>query len=343
MCNAMNHHPGCDCGFGPKEGRAGDPLPQSGGRKFQGRIKRGPRKSWGEQAASNEAILRNGLLEAGASEQAIRKALRDYHKEGLPLGRKSFESLEFGKRRDIVNTIKRLVGIRKYKIEEKKTRTIKVPLFTFGAPDVDNSKVTYEESTDFKNERGWAVSLIVPGIGMGASQEFETEYSIKYSCQAGKFKTIFAPIRLRIYKLGIYEKGVRVKDGGIRITAEGGKLERNFQRGVRPCHQPECTRKTATFDSIFYDASNDPEDISLKTQQWAFKKPIEVNVGLNVFGIQMSAKAKVALQKKIKLQYMLPGGYNYHLYRLKQKIGITWKTFKRRGRKKQRARVMAVT
>ncbi len=338
MCNASNHRAGCDCGFGPKEGSTGDPIPRSNGRGFQGRIKRGPRRSWGEDAISNESVLRRGLREIGADQHAMRQVIRDYHKEGLPLNKEEFKDLGADSKKKIVNTLKRLVGIRRYKIEEKKTRTIRVPLFTFGAPPISKSKVTYKESIDFKNERVWTVSLVVPGIGMGASQEYETKYSFQYDCPAGVFKTIFAPIRVRVYKLGIYEKGIRVKDGGLRITAEGGKKQRNFQRGIKICRQPDCAKNNAIFETTFFDADDNDESISTKIQERSYQKPIETGIGLNMFGLPISVKVKVALKKTIMLQYELPGGHNYHLYRLKDRHGITWKTSVKKHKKVMQTR-----
>ncbi|MBK8822886.1 MAG: hypothetical protein IPN58_09840 [Anaerolineales bacterium] len=331
MCNGQNHPVNCDCGFGPKDGSAGDPLPRPKGKGFQGRIKRGKRSSWGEEAISNESVLRRGLFEIGVDKHEVRKVIRGYHDL-----KKEFAGTHAEVEREFVNRLKRLIGIRKYKIEATKTRTIKVPLFTFGAPPVPKSRVTYKESVDFKNKKVWTVSLIVPGIGMGASQEYETKYSLEYFCDAGIFKTVFAPIRVRICKLGIYEKGIRIKDGGLRITAEGGKSERNFQHGIKTCRRPDCTEDNALFKETFFDAGDDTKSISTKKQEHSFQKPLETSIGLNIFGIQTSVNVNVTLKKTVALQYDLPGGHDYHLYQLKNRHGITWKTSIKRAARRQR-------
>jgi hypothetical protein len=336
MCNAYGHPQPCGCGFGPLHGNPGDPIPRvPQGGKFQGRVHRGPRKSFGEQAIASIGELRRGLREVGADRRAINKVIEAYRKEGFPKNRKHIERLSDKKRFDLANIVKQIIGVRKYKIEKKKTTTIRVPLFTFGAPSIKNSKVTYQETTDFSHEIGWVVSLVIPGVGMGASQEFDTQFSCKFTCVPGEFKTIFVPIRIRVNKLGIYEHGIRIKDGGLRITAEAGKLERNYRRGIESCRKKDCLPFSEPEIEEFLLSRNKKGDISTYVDELSMKKPFDIGIGLDILGVKTALKAKVSLIKKLKLEYDLPGGHNYRLYLLKERMGIGWKVSRPRTKKRK--------
>jgi hypothetical protein len=333
MCNANRHPQPCGCGFGPLHGNPGDPIPrapQGGG--FQGRVHRGPRTSWWDQAIKDIGILKKGLREVGVDKQTTDRAILAYRKARLR-GGGGKDDIQEENRTRLTDILKQIVGLRKYKIEKRKTKTIKVPLFTFGAPSVNNSRVIYEETTDFSEEKGWVVSLIVPGIGMGSSQEFRTQFSCQFSCEPGQFKTIFVPVRIRVSKLGIYEKGKRIKDGGLRITAEGGKAARNYRRGIETCDQKDCQGFSEKEMDEFLLSGNAKKSISKYTEQLSQKAPIDINLGLDILGMKTALKARVSLEKKIRLEYDLPGGYDYHLYGLIKQLGIGWKVSRPRKRK----------
>jgi hypothetical protein len=326
MCNAMNHSQPCDCGFGPPEGNPGDPIPHvPRGGKFQGRIHKGERKTWGDEAIRDFDVLRKGLQEISPDETIVRKTIRAYREHGFPLSKRKINRMNDEEKKDIRKLFKRLLGIRRYKIEKAKTMTIRVPLFTFSAPAVDKSKVTYEETTDFTEAQGWVISLIIPGLGMGASQEFKTQFSCIFSCRAGNIKTVFVPIRLRVNKMGIYENGVRIGDGGLRVTAEGGKTERNYKRGIKECTPEECEGYSNYLIDEFLYRDDKLGDIETSAHLLSTRKPKEISIGLNVHGLQTSLKAQISLEKRVRLEYNLPGGYDYFLYGLKKQLGIGWK------------------
>lgn len=326
MCNAMNHEQPCNCGFGPYEENPGDPVPHvPRGGKFQGRVHKGERKSWGDEAIRDFDVLRKGLQEVSSDETMARKTIRAFRKHGFPLSKRKIDRMDDEEKKDIRKLFKRLLGIRRFKIEKTKTMTVRVPLFTFSAPAVKNSKVTYEETTDFTKAQGWIISLIIPGVGMGASQEFKTQFSCTFACQAGGMKTVFVPIRLRINKMGIYENGTRIGDGGLRVTAEGGKAERNYTRGVKECNPDECEGYSNYLIDEFPYFYDNPEDIEKSAHVLSTRKPKEISIGLNVLGHQTSLKAQISLEKRVRLEYNLPGGYDYFLYGLKKQLGIGWK------------------
>lgn len=329
MCNGNGHIPGCDCGFGPKEG-ASDPVPRARSRReFQGRVRRGKRTSWWDQAVEDADVLKKGLSQACIDRYVIDKTVRAYQKD------KSQPASTQDKKKRLINLLKEFMGVRKCKIEKTKTKTIKVPLFTFGAPSVDRSKVIYEEKTDFAETRGWVVSLVVPGIGMGSSQEFKTTFACQFSCECGEFKTIFVPVRIRVSKLGIYERGTRVDDGGLRITAEGGKSARNYRRGIESCKEADCRGFLESEVNEFLLSGNKKKNISKYTDQLSRAEPIDISIGLDILGVKTALQARVSLQKEIKLEYDLPGGYDYQLYQLKKQLGIGWKVLMPRKRKIQ--------
>jgi hypothetical protein len=112
MCNAHNHPPGCDCGFGP-------PYP--------GILEAGSGTEWAEEVIDEPWLAERGLTELGWDERAIDAFLAEY--EDL------MGAADRMPRAGIVHQIKEMLAWRRVVEEEHWIEKGRVPLFRFYGPE----------------------------------------------------------------------------------------------------------------------------------------------------------------------------------------------------------------
>lgn len=301
MCNAAKHPGGCECGFGP-------PYP--------GKIQLVETVEWVEEAAKSEESFKRALNDLNFNPSTFSRFVQEY---------RSIQHLEEPKD-TITQRLKNLVEQLEYRDEGSKYELVQVPLFKLHSPPVKKARVTYRESDLPEKDRGWLVKFF--GIGMGPTKTFKVVYEPDFISERGECLQIYVPLVLHIRNIGVYKAGV-LQGRGIRAEVESIKEESTLRK--RGCHKLpkiECANKKLP-------GRHEAKEYSLSkhsaTQVEKFKLNLPFNIARNielhfveVFGKSFDALARVKHERKLELEFELPGSHDYHLtYNLG---GLHWVT-----------------
>lgn len=312
MCNALNHPPGCACGFGP-------PYP--------GKVTFGKGDSWSDVSLWDAATFERGLRQSGMNNTDVQNIMNSYHSMVPPIGKQAFDELPAPKKSVLLNQIKKLFGTREEeRILESKTEKKEIPLFLLHSPKCPRSKASYEETQRKSKVRGWHITI--PGIGKGSNHTVIVEYTSEFESKDGECTTIFVLIPFYVSKMGVYKNDDHVRDY-LKIEVQRNKAERTLRKVSKDCPKDRCNCLESALQSgeqlgFFPLSKEHPGKIAKYSESWESDKISKYTFKLAAFGMEVGAEANIECQQKISLKYELPGGQDYKLFSTPNVNGIVW-------------------
>jgi hypothetical protein len=290
MCNAAKHPSGCECGFGP-------PYP--------GKIELVETVEWVDEAASSKESFTSALKDLNISGPTYSSFVREY--ESIQHLHEPNEAVS--------DRLRSLVGRLEYREESSKYELVHVPLFRLHSPPVKKARVTYREAKVPEKERGWFVKIF--GNGMAPTKTLHVIYKPDFVSERGQCLQIHVPLVLHIRSIGVYKSGV-LQSRGIRAEVENIKEESTLRkRGCHTLDKNECANRT-------FLGSHETREYSLSkhsaSQVAKFELSLPCNVArtvemrfVEVFGKTFNALAKVKHERRLELEFELPGSRDYKL------------------------------
>lgn len=287
MCNASKHPPGCECGFGPPYKR-----PYSTSSVVE----------WAEVALDDSELAQRGLRELSWDNVSIEEFLTKYQeikRSDLP-------------RETMISRIRSLLGIRRKVVEDVVEDWINVPLYQFGAPNVEGAAVEYTEGESQTDSSGWLVKVF--GIGTGDTASLQVSKSRTFIADAGVSKLIYIPVKLRVEHVAIYDGDQligRGREARVASDEEGGDV-RLRRRGVRSLPAGSCSAGPEEYiDRLeVFLAQDHGSRAHVDRRAWETNVAHEVTVKLGKH-IDVSALVSVKRTRRLELAFTLPAGWNY--------------------------------
>jgi hypothetical protein len=300
---------------------------------------------WSEQILFDRTAFARALGELGFDQEMIEHELLHYDDATAPLRRpnriprgmhfkdpegaaaflreRARQTLRFVRER-----LSRLVVEREYRERGTLTTELRVPVFLLRSPPTTGSKVTYKEATSDESSDEW--SLTFWGTGMGASTTVTVKYSVAFSARDGQCKLVFAPLKVRVRLIEVYENGKAVSQGlRSELIVPRGRDRRLFARGVMSvppteCQQPEYTELSDANHYDFLLAQDTSGDAHPAQLTWKCSGSVDVQLGIEAFDLAVAAKVSVKREREIELTCELPAGRDYRLFGLRHRHGIAW-------------------
>lgn len=286
MCNAHNHSAGCTCGFGP---------PYPGRMALIGEV------DWLSELANNQEALerRISALALGEEEAHFRKSYAALFAEGRD---PSYRLSWLTGRAAHVHTV----------IDEESTFTVHVPLFRLHSPRVQGSRVAYQEEEDALVGRAWIVIFL--GHGSGKTRTYGVGRKDTCVSEGGQCREVFVPVPVVFQRISLFRDGLPAGEEW-RLQAKVGRDGKALRgRGETLLSPAECQERHRREEG-------DAEPFLLRGSAGTTCGPYERSVSLDVTktvsldlkakGIGIDAKAIVRRVRKLSLEYLLPGGFDY--------------------------------
>ncbi len=198
---------------------------------------------------------------------------------------------------------------------DRRSVSLKLPLFVLAAPGTKGAKVGFEASTSQGRSLDWSIS--VAGTGLGGEATVTTEVSIDFEANAGEAKLVFLPVTVTVEKL-------QTDDG--RITTQVSVMDVREQAPVpgllllAPTARPPAGVLRQT-----YPVSGDTTG-ALATYGYRYRKTRahSLSIGVKAFGADLSVKCATSMDASVALSFNLPGGHDYKLYAPANGDGVLW-------------------
>jgi hypothetical protein len=225
-------------------------------------------------------------------------------------------------RETAISRIRELLRMRE-KIEERAFEDwINVPLYRFGAPAIAGASVDFSEGESLLGGAGW--SLKVFGIGTGHTATLQVSKARTYSAKAGTCKVVLVPVKLRVARVAILDRGRLVGRG---YEAEVAATPQNadphlHRRQCRLLPPNACAAGPAeSTDTLDYALSGDTTDaVHRDRRTWEVDVAHEVSAQLKTVA-DVSALVRVKRTRRFELSFALPAGHDYLAHMC---AGITW-------------------
>ncbi|HEV3167165.1 MAG TPA: hypothetical protein VGZ22_24365 [Isosphaeraceae bacterium] len=301
----------------------------------------GKRVEWKDEVARDPEAYVRGLKELGVSPEVIHEELVHYHTLTRPILTRLPvplpELLGVGQSvRDLINggvqfmdglwrAVQRLFDHHSETTLETDTVPAIIPLFRLDCPPVAGSKVTYKETHTSAGEASWTIK--VPGVGMGATQDFKVQYSSSFDADAGQCKLVFVPVRLVVSRVEYFRRGKRIGEGMRIEMEEPSAASMSIQKGVMRLLPPDDAQprpSNAIQGCKFPLALDKPGAISTHTQAWTETREFDLEVGFKVFHTDNTCKANLSQERELELTFELPGGHDYLLRHVNDLPGVWW-------------------
>lgn len=244
------------------------------------------------------------------------KSMDDYDRMAGPIRKRRWDSFS--------QTISDLIARREYLIEDSEIHTITLPLFWLTCPTPSRSKVQYNEEVTEGGKGSWKMTVL--GTGMGSTQSVSVTCTSEFEATEGECKSIFVAFPLRVYLIGIYEKGVLIGRG---LRSEVPEDQRSsFTLGIKSATDTEsdtASRKADLSEEVFQLSGDSSKAVHTFSRMAEGKEQFELKSGLRVFELDLSSKTEVSRTSKIKLTFKLPAGFDYRLKYDRDGSGIWWR------------------
>jgi len=316
MCNAWNHSPGCDCGFGP-------PYPW--------KIEVGPRISWSQQAVRSRRYYRKALAQMGLGISTIEEELNSYSAEGFPISSRAWRRLSKNARRSRLSIFDRLFS--RYHLEESdyEDREVDIPIFLLHSSRTQQekkgerntftkAKVEFLRQESVTAATVWSVRLF--GFGPSSTQSFTIEHNDHFYSEYGACKLIRLPVTLRLTRLDILKDGQLIST--ILRVEPSPRMERVIiHAGAKLLAESKCTtaRPSASKKPELYPYINEP-NIASPSKKFESGKEHAFSEGIEAFNLEGKFRAEIHRATTLTLMYTLPGGFNYLMVPLEKPEGI---------------------
>lgn len=286
MCNAWNHAPGCNCGFGQFDGGVARVVGYS---------------EWPEDVQRLPKLLERGLRDLGWSQAEISAFASSAHQlreiSGLGLAARVRQLLH-GYTFDVLDTW---------------TETLEIPLFYFGAPLIEGLAVTYSEAESVSPVASLRAKVF--GVGVAGSMTLEVERVAKYVAGPGQCKVVTLPIRMQVQRVRT-RRGDHVVAEGVKAAVavpKAGPRQVMKRRGCRSLRAATCrsTGQGAVQDSVSYDLTT---DLSCEPTEVRCNRSLrygrEVSLALKGY-VEVGPLVRWARRSDVALTFQLPPGQLY--------------------------------
>jgi hypothetical protein len=212
----------------------------------------------------------------------------------------------------------------------------KIPIFKLHLPEQERgnkldkecrSRIKFNEKITILQKR--TLSFKIFGIGMGDTHTLKIECSAEDVAEKGQCKIIYIKIPIRITKVTVSE-GKNPSKNILRAEVDSSASIITFRNGSQTCKEKECKEDLNLADypiDFFPLAECDPGSVHHYERTKECGNTDEIEIGIKAFGIKTFMTVQIERDREYKLQYDLPGGYNYLSFSLKGYDGITWKLF----------------
>jgi hypothetical protein len=168
--------------------------------------------------------------------------------------------------------------------------------------------------------------MTVLGTGMGATQSVSVTCTSEFEAIEGECKSIFVAFPLRVYLIGIYEKGALIGRG---LRSEVPEDQRSsFTLGIKSATDTEsisASRNADLSEEVFQLSGDSSTAVHTFSRVEEEKAQFELKSGLRVFELDLSSKTEISRTSKIKLTFKLPAGFDYRLKYDRDGSGIWWR------------------
>ncbi len=332
MCNGHNHGAGCSCGFGPPYLGPGKPIPKGGrGDHFRGVIRERKRENWAAVGAINKEKIEQSLGQLRLGARWRKAILERYSKADFPIASSVWEGYSEGRKRGAAQRMLRAVGLRQKIVEELEPIHLEIPLFRLQPPRTENSKVIYQERQI--KERGWDISVKVPGFATGADLSMYLEGKGLVETSHKECKQIAFPVTIRRYRVDLFLGNLCIARNKLIAEAGNQKTGQIFSRTIIACKKfiPPSPQSEMIVE---YDLSKDECGNSKFFLGWGEKMRRNAEVTIPIPGIPSGIQVSISIQSDIQLEFDLEPKIDYKLYPTPEGIGISWEVSREKAKGK---------
>lgn len=290
MCNAHNHSPGCNCGFGGE------------GQRY-GKISLRSSTNWAQTAVKEPWLVRRGLQDLNWDERGVKEFMREY---------KKLLAQDLGDQ-TLATRLREMLGWRTIKVEEQWKETLDIPLYRFSAPRAPEAVVTYDETLGRTWVKGWGVKVF--GVGTGSSADMRVDVNFSFAAVNGQCMVVAVPVPIRVERVVVLD-GRRVVGHGTRAEVDlpASKQERFLAKRVcTPAAPEDCGAHAddpteGTIEARL--ASTAPSVVQRVAKMWRSGEESEVWLALKRV-VEVGPTVRVARLRELTLTCTLPGGFDY--------------------------------
>jgi hypothetical protein len=281
--------------------------------------------SWEESALAQPGSIEERIRDLGLSEQEANRAgaLVD---EFRPLvaaeserlaGASYLDAPDRPYRRSALQRLDDWFTGREIETLETSEAVVKVPLWTFSAPDVDGCTASVEQA----QTRGAALSFDVSflGSGLGATTDVHSSTMWKFGASSGQTKVIFLSATARLSRIAVLEGGRQISTGyDAEVIPSSVSEPAILLLGKADQLSMADVIKTYPLEG---DKSG---DLAEYRYEYGTEAGTSMTIGVEALGISAKIKPSVSINGSLALTFQLRGGFDYELHRIAEGHGLVW-------------------
>jgi len=204
------------------------------------------------------------------------------------------------------------------RVEDTATTDVRISLFVLSAPSVPGCTATFAREQTAEGQLSWDVTIF--GTGLSGSSSLEVSTSATFTAASGEAKVVFLPGSLTVEKVTVLQHGQEI-GRGYRINAAEFK---HNQPGLRLL--PASTVLPAGELVSTYPLADDPTGALAKyTYSDKITSTMQLQLGIKVFGADLTLKAQATRSTSVAVTYGLKGGFDYELRQFAEGDGLVWR------------------
>jgi hypothetical protein len=326
VCNAYNHKPGCECGFGPHylspdellQKKVGDMT----GAGIISVIRWRSRRKWASKGITNQDNILKKLAALDVNSKWINSIYKKYVEAGYPINESQWNWLSKNQQLGAERRLLRLLGLREEIVEELADIDLKIPLFRLQPPRTKKSKVSFRES--ISKAKGWKIFLEIPGFGLGADLLLRIETGGNIETSEEECKIIFLPVRIKRKIVNLFLGNICIAKNKLIAEAGNKKMGQVIRRTVKTCKDYIAPSPGAPMIAEFDLSQDFSESNSEFYIGWGNEATRYGKINFPIPGIKPGIGVKIELERELRLDFNLESRYDYKLYPTPDEIGISW-------------------
>lgn len=285
--------------------------------------------SWDEVALDRRDEFDQSLRLAGLSDEAVREvlAVRDVGAAELVEAEerlKPYDGIAFNesppeyidaqnfyreRRRTGLQRLLDWWNERVETVESTEPRLVRVPLFLLGTPSTPKCKAKWTNEITAGFTDGWGVQIAGSGFASDAGSTYVE--SASFEADSGQTKLIYCDIPVQLEQVEIRQKGQPpVRQWRIKLV---GDRQTSIPPGLLLL-DPDAVPERGEFVKTFPVAGDPSGAPATYSEGYSNSRKYKVKVGLDVKGVKLGLTANSDFGERIRIEYKLKSGIDYHLF-----------------------------